>query len=327
MILVTGATGFVGRCLVPRLVESGAQVRCLLRPARQDPRLPRDVPLQVAVASVQDYRGLRAALVGVKTVIHLASTENYPWSGKTKTANSNALLEAEGTAARNLVQAAQEVGVKQIIYLSQLGADRASAFLLYKAKGIVEEIIRSSGITYSIIRSGIIFGAEDHFTNTLATLLLAAPYFFVLPGDGEIKLHPIWVEDVATCLEWCMEDPALRNLVMPIGGPEFISIRQILETIQTQLHLPRYMLPLPIPYVRAFTERFNRSFRDSPVTSLWLDHFAVNRVCEIQSTPRYFGIRPAPLHQHIEHIRHWNWWRAWRYLRSGKFPPQIGANT
>src|SRR3972149_3166652 len=79
LILVTGATGFVGRALLPRLAEAGLELRCLVRPSRRSPRLPRGIPGQVSIASLADARGLRAALVGVDTLIHLAGAE---WHGR-----------------------------------------------------------------------------------------------------------------------------------------------------------------------------------------------------------------------------------------------------
>src|SRR5262245_6201114 len=137
MILVTGATGFVGRALTPRLVEGGADVRCLIRPSRRSPRLPKDVPVQVAIASLSDPKALRAALVGVDTVIHLAGAE---WRGQHGDVMA---IDAGGT--RSLVELAKDAGVGRFIYLSHLGADRASAFPILKAKGIAEEFVRQSG--------------------------------------------------------------------------------------------------------------------------------------------------------------------------------------
>src|SRR5689334_21113118 len=72
LILVTGATGFVGRALLPRLAEAGHNLRVLLRPSRRTPRLPKGVPVEVAIAQLDDQRGLATALSGVDTVIHLA---------------------------------------------------------------------------------------------------------------------------------------------------------------------------------------------------------------------------------------------------------------
>ena len=75
LILVTGATGFVGRALLPQLVQGGHEVRCLLRPSRQSPRLPKGVSVQVSIASLDDERALRAAMAGVDTVVHLVGAE------------------------------------------------------------------------------------------------------------------------------------------------------------------------------------------------------------------------------------------------------------
>src|SRR5260370_28364397 len=78
LVLVTGATGFVGRALLPQLTEAGHEVRCLLRPSRRNPRLPKGVSVQVAIASLDDDRALRSAMAGVDIVIHLIGAE---WRG------------------------------------------------------------------------------------------------------------------------------------------------------------------------------------------------------------------------------------------------------
>ncbi|MDO8971508.1 MAG: NAD(P)H-binding protein, partial [Saprospiraceae bacterium] len=75
MILVTGGTGFIGQALVQRLVAAGRPVRILLRPSQKSPHLPQGVPVEAAVSSLKDERGLRSALIGVDTIIHLAGGE------------------------------------------------------------------------------------------------------------------------------------------------------------------------------------------------------------------------------------------------------------
>ncbi|MBP7355960.1 MAG: NAD-dependent epimerase/dehydratase family protein, partial [Longilinea sp.] len=76
MILVTGGTGFIGQALARQLVLNGHRVRVLLRPAPQSPNLPRHIPVEVALCSLRDERGLRAAMKGVDAIFHLASAEN-----------------------------------------------------------------------------------------------------------------------------------------------------------------------------------------------------------------------------------------------------------
>ena len=81
MILVTGGSGFIGQALIRHLVDSGQRVRMLIRPSRQSPRLPVGIPVEVAVAGLNDERGLRAAMVGVRTIYHLAGDCVMPKEG------------------------------------------------------------------------------------------------------------------------------------------------------------------------------------------------------------------------------------------------------
>jgi nucleoside-diphosphate-sugar epimerase len=129
MILVTGATGFIGRALIRQLAEAGHPLRALLRPSPRSPRLPVGVPVQAAVVSLTDAR-----MSDVDVIFHLASAESQ---GR----NANLFAaDIQGTLA--LTQAAAEAGVRRIIYVSHVGASRASGYPAFKAKGIAEEHIR-----------------------------------------------------------------------------------------------------------------------------------------------------------------------------------------
>jgi len=310
VILVTGATGFVGRALTPRLVEGGADVRCLIRPARRSPRLPKDVPVQVAIASLSDPKGLRAALVGVDTVIHLAGAE---WHGQ---AADVMAIDAGGT--RSLVELAKDAGVSRFIYVSHLGSDRASAYPVLKAKGIAEEFVRQSGLNYTILRTSLLYGEEDVFANAIAMVLRATPIFFFMPGDGTVKLQPLWVEDLVTCLEWSLDDLTTLNQTISLGGPEFFSFREIVQMVMRTIRTRRIIVPTRQPYLRWGAALLESLLPRSPLTTRWLDHLAVNRTTELISVTRYFGLRPARFEQTIEYMRQKRWLRELRRFVAGE---------
>lgn len=299
MILVTGATGFVGRALVPRLVEGGATVRVLIRPSRQSPRLPKEIPLQVAISPITDFRGVRAAMVGVDTVIHLASAE---WRG----VNGN-LQKTDIEGTRKLIEAAKEAGVGRLIYLSHVGADKSSAFEVHRIKGQLEDMVRRSDIPYTIFRSTLLFGEEDVFANGIAMALATIPSVFLMPGDGRMLLQPLWVEDLVTCLEWSLDDLTTLNTILTLGGPEFLTFEQMTRIIMSTTRLSRSIVPIGIPYLRYGAAFLERLLPRSPITTRWLDHLAVNRITELVSVTRYFGLKPARFEQTIGYMAERNW--------------------
>ena len=242
LILVTGATGFVGRALLPQLVEGGHEVRVMLRPSRQSPRLPKGVGLQVAIASLDDERALLAAMNGVDTVIHLIGAE---WRG-----TASDVLSVDTVGTRLVVEAARASKVRRLVYLSHLGSDRASAYPVLKAKGIAEEFVRQSGLPYTIFRSAMLFGPDDVFVNVLAALLKLTPGFFLMPGDGRTALQPLWVQDLVTCVEWSLAEDSFLNRVISLGGPEFIPLRMMAEIVMEALDVRRMVLPVRPVYLR-----------------------------------------------------------------------------
>lgn len=307
MILVTGATGFVGRVLLPRLAESGQEIKVLLRPSRQSPRLPKGLSVNVSIASLTDERSLRSALAGVDMLIHLAGAE---WRG----ARSD-VLAVDGGGTRTLMEAAKEAGVGRVLYLSHLGADRASAYPVLKAKGIAEEFIRQSGVPFTILRSAILFGQDDVFFNTLAAMLKFSPGVFLMPGDGRVTLQPLWVEDLATCVEWSLNDPSTLNQTYAIGGPDFITFEQIITLLMDAVNAPRAVVQMRQPYLRAGAWFFERVLPRSPLTTHWLDYLAISRTCEANSVLRYFGLKPVRFSTTITYLHQKQWLaEAWRLM-------------
>lgn len=302
MILVTGGTGFIGQVLIRHLIESRWSVRSLIRPSHRTPNLPRGVSVEVAVSSLNDERGLRAAMVGVDTVYHLASVER-------RGAYADLMaVDIQGTRA--VAQAAVDAGVERFFFVSHLGADRASAYPVPKAKAIAEEYIRRSGLDYTILRTAIVYGPNDGFTTGLARLLHALPFIFLIPGDGSTLLQPLWVEDLVTCLTWALDDDSTINQMYEIGGPEFLTLNQILELIMLNLNLKRNLVPTRPPYLRVLTVLLEAIFPGSPISIYWLDYLATNRTCSLDTIPRAFNLMPARMSRHLHYLVGEKWRRS-----------------
>jgi len=301
MILVTGGTGFIGRSLTRQLVESGHPVRIFLRPSPRSPKLPTGVPVEVAVASLDDVRGLRAAMHGVEVVYHLAGGEGEGGRGNLQA------VDIEGT--HNLSQAAADAGVQRLFYISHLGADRASAFPVLKAKGIAEEYVRKSGVPYTILRGSILFGPQDSFTTGLAMLLSVAPGFLPLPGIAETLVQPLWVEDLATCLVWALHEPATMDQTYELGGSEYLSLKQVALTIMDVIGRHRYLVSWPMPVMRGLTVLTESVFPRFPTSVFWLDYMAVNRTCPVDTIPHVFGLMPARFASRLNYLRGVPWGR------------------
>ena len=299
MILVTGGTGFIGQALIRHLVEAGHQVRTLIRPARKSPRLPRGVSVEVAVSGLRDERSLRAAMVGVDTIYHLAGVE--------RSGAEADLLEVDVRGTQTVLSAALDAGVDRFFYLSHLGADRASAYPIFKAKAIAEEHIRRSGIDYTIMRTAVVFGPNDGFSVSLAQLLTSIPFVFFLPGEGDALIQPLWVEDLVTCLAWALEDDDTRSQVYDIGGPEYLSLREVIATMTNTIGIKRTLVPVPPPYLRALTILLEYILPASPVSVYWIDYLATNRTCPLDTIPRVFNLMPSRFSHRLAYLEGQDW--------------------
>lgn len=295
MILVTGGTGFIGQRLIRHLVEGGKPVRTLLRPSPKSPNLPKGVSIEVAVSSLRDERGLRAALKDVDTIVHLAGGERF--------GSRVNLEEVDVDGSRQLAQAARQANVNRIIYLSHLGADRGSAYTVLKAKAIAENHFFNSGVSTTILRTAVVYGPHDQFTTSLARLLRISPFFLLLPGDGHSLVQPIWVDDLTACLSILIDEPSFENKVISIGGGEYLTFREVLEHIMAASNRQRRLISIPPIIMRGLSVWFEQGLPWFPISVFWLDYLAADRTCALDTLPRTFGIIPARFNQTLDYLR------------------------
>jgi nucleoside-diphosphate-sugar epimerase len=294
-ILLTGATGFIGKALTRHFSETDYQIRALIHPSSKSPDLPKGIPVEAFVSGLNDLRGLQAALVGVDIVYHLASEEALGARGD--------LLGTDIQGTRNMVQAAEEAGVERFIYLSHLGADRASAYPVMTAKAIAEDHIRKSGLDYTIFRTGVVYGPQDRFTTSLSNLIRGIPLIFPLPDKGDTLLQPLWIEDLANILLWTLDNPKTKRELYEIGGPEQLSFREIISTLLNVMGLKRTLVSINTPLIRIATLFADYLSIDIPTDVFWLDYLATNRTCSLNTIPHIFNLLPSYFSKRLEYLR------------------------
>lgn len=287
MILVTGATGFIGRSLMARLTREGMAAR----------------PYHGRLIT---HLKLREQLQGIHTVVHLAGAESR---------GRNRLLQhvdVEGTA--QLIDECRRAGVQRLIVASRLGANVAAMHPLLRAKGEMEQLVRRSGIPYTILQTSQLYGRNDRFTEIFLSLAIWSWPFVWLPGGGHISVQPLWVEDYARCLHTILQQPdRYVNQTIAIAGEERMTHREMMQRLLTVNGRKRLMLPLPMVLVRPSARLLFSWWYWPPLTSYAIDRFFVPAIAEPGTVLRHFGFRPAQFNGQIVYLRRPG--LPWRLLR------------
>ncbi len=295
MILVTGSTGFIGRKFIEKLETNSLEYRLLLPPGTVSGTLPKGKNYDIVLSSMEDSGSLRTAFNQVDTVFHLAGVEREGLKAD--------LTQFEIRNLETFTDIAKKAGVNRFYYLSHLGADKNSAYGLLKAKGRGEEIVKKSGLQYTIFRSSILFGEGDHFTQSIARLIKKFLGFFFLPGEGQVLMQPLWVDDFVTAMIWSMDIPGALNQIIEIGGPEQLSYREIaLQVGQAMGKNVNFLNISPVQY-SFFTQMVENNMKNPPINVYWMDYLAENRTTALDSMSRIFEINPARMKLKLAHLK------------------------
>ena len=240
LVLLTGATGYIGGRLVPRLLEAGYRVRCLVRSADKARARPwaADSRVEIVEADFHDERALRAAMgsgaVAAYYLVHsmMAAGPRYRQHDR----------ELAGTFAR----AVDAAGVGRIIYLGGLGetGDGLSEHLASRRE--VESSLASTPVPVTVLRAAMIIGSGSASFEILRYLVERLPVM-VTPRWVHTECQPIAVRDVLRYLVQCLSVPDTIGRTLDIGGPDVLTYRALMDVMANSLHLrPRVIVPVPI---------------------------------------------------------------------------------
>ena len=238
MILLTGATGSIGSRLLPRLLESGEEVRCLVREPRKLGN--QRVNVQITMGDLRELSDpylLRQAMRGVDTVIHLAASirDQPPYR----------VEELNGLATVRLLEAAERAGVKRFVFFSALNVSAVQRTRFFRAKWIAEQALLKSDLETTIFRPSIVFDHSDPWI----TLLKRFSFLPAMPvsGDGRSVFQPVWADDVARAVLASLEQPA--GGIKDLAGPEEMTYNQMSSLVGQLASRPRPLIHVPLPIV------------------------------------------------------------------------------
>lgn len=243
-ILITGASGFIGSRLTQRLsTHPSAIVRCLVRKTATN--LPAGV--DQCIGDVLNFQDVRKALEGIDTAYYLVHSMG---------GTGNDFEEKDRIAAQNFIRAADDAGVKRIIYLGGLGkkGDHLSHHLASRLE--VAEILKSGNAKTTFLRAAVIIGKGGASYEMLKSLVERLPVM-ITPRWVETRSQPIAVTDVISYLVGCLSSPETAGHDYDIGGPDILTYREMMLRFADVLGKRLFIVPVPFltPHLSAYWVR------------------------------------------------------------------------
>ena len=242
-VFLTGATGFVGRHMLQRLLAEGHSVRALVREPQKSSVLAQE-RVELVAGDVTEGAGLDQGMQGCDAVIHLV--------GIIVEKGKNTFERVHHIGTRNVVEAAKRTGIKRFVQMSALGvrADGVAPYQTTKWKG--EEEVRRSGIPFCILRPSLIFGEGDGFVTQMMETMRSAPLFRPVPGNGKPKFRPIFIDDVTACFARALTAEAATNQTVELGGADELTLNDVLAEIArcAGVRKPAVHIPMPLHVCR-----------------------------------------------------------------------------
>lgn len=244
LVTVFGGSGFLGRHIVSALARRDYRIRVAVRRpelAGHLQPLGRVGQIHSVQANLRYPASIAAAVRDAGVVVNLVGI--LAESGK----QTFDALQGQGAGA--VAQAAAAVGAR-MVHVSAIGADAASASRYARAKAAGEKAVLAAVPSAVVMRPSVVFGPEDQFTNRFAALARMSPVV-PLVGGGANRLQPVYVGDVAQAVASAVDGLAKPGATYELGGPEVLTMRQVIEIILQTIQRRRALVSLPFGLAKA----------------------------------------------------------------------------
>lgn len=238
VILVTGATGFIGAEILRHASLRGWRVRGLARHPDRAEALGRLPHVELFRGDVSIPDDLDEAMEGVDAVIHLVAIIHE---------KNQSFDEVNLGGTLRVLEAVRRAGIERYVHMSALGAERGKDLTEYfRTKWEAEKAVRDADLRTTIFRPSVVFGPDDEFTNRLATIAKWSPVVF-LPGGGRQRMQPVWVGDVAECFLQAANADATPREAYDVVGPEILTVADMVRTLLDAMGRSRRpVAPVPV---------------------------------------------------------------------------------
>lgn len=294
MLLITGATGYIGRHLVARLVDEGTRPRCLVRdPGRAAQVLPAD-KVDFVQGDTLNAASLAAAVKGVDTIIHAAFM-----TADRKQSPGNHYTETNVGGTAKLIDAAKAAGVQRMIEIGGLGTkpDKPGSYM--QGRYLAEQMLMESGLDWTIIRPSVLFGKGAPFIKGLVDLIRSAPVVPLI-GGGKVMFQPIYVEDVVTVIIKVLEEPErTEGKIYTLGGPGYYTFTGILNELLKATKTSRVKVYAPMSLIGIGAAVMEAALPKPPLTKAALTLFSFDNITDLNSVERDFGFTPTSFTQYL----------------------------
>lgn len=278
MIVLTGASGFLGACLAAALRQRQIDFICLVR---RHSSVLETLGCKQERVDFDNLSTLQPFLNSSATLVHLLGLIN---------GREEDLQQVNVAYARTLIHAAQKAGISKIIWISSVAALRRHG-LYGETKYQGEQILIQSGLPYTILRPAYIFGAGD--TKNTQLMINALKRFPMVPllGGGDFKLQPVYVEDVVNLILQAIDKPA-QNKCFNVAGENQISLKEMLQEFCTKLKVKRALLPIPLKPVQFLLRLFLKIFPYTELPIKQILELDKHEAFDIRETSRVFDFKP-----------------------------------
>jgi uncharacterized protein YbjT (DUF2867 family) len=275
-VVVTGASGGIGRVVVPMLAERG-EVRAVVG-KRSAAELLRQAGAKVAVADLADTSAMATVMSGAHTVCHLAGGLDLPDEAAYEAANL-------GTT-RDVLDVAADAGVRRVLFLSYPGASPDSTNAYLRAKGLAEVAVRDSGLEHVVLRATHVYGPRQRWFDELRAAA-SRPFAAVVVGPGTQRIAPTFVEDVARTLLAGDDRAVAVSGTFGVQGPDVVTADELADLLAGR---PRRKVHLTPDAARRAARLLGR--RLSPAM---LQILAADSLADAPAAAEEFGLDLTPL--------------------------------